>query len=126
MERLPEKLQSLPSVDPFLMKLAALLAIKYPIPASLSFCELLIQRFQGLECDQVSDAIQCLDIAVLAMTAFPSLMTKVAPLLVKWTSQWAQEESFKIASQAAIASITAITSAVNSPIYQRPPLLEYP
>lgn len=129
MEKLPERLRALSSLDFFLLRTAALLAIKYPIPASLGLCQVIADKcheFGGSEstATTLADALHCLKIVLLVMVAFPSLMPRLAPLLVQWNARWGQEESFKQASQSAISSIAAITAAVNAPIYRRPSLPE--
>ena len=129
MEKLPERLRALTALDPFLLRTAALLAIKYPIPASLGLCQVIADKCHefggsGSAATTLSDVLHCLRIALLVMTAFPSLMPRLAPLLVQWNTRWTQDESFRQASQAAISTIAAITAAVNAPIYRRPALPE--
>ena len=68
-------------------------------------------------------ALESLEISVLVLKAFPTLMNQLAPLTVTWSSQFAADPRFVAAVADAAKQITEMACLVNAPLYKRPSTL---
>lgn len=113
------EIANLSQFDPFKLYLAATLALKYPLPKTLELCNLIVEKCQIFGQVDAIIAAQCLDIAILVLKAFPSLMSLVAPLMVTWQSQFGSDPEFVAATFRAAKAISSVNDAVRNPIYRK-------
>lgn len=103
------------------LRWAVLFANQYPMPRTLELVELVLTR-----CEQLTDtAITSLAVKIVvnALQAFPIIMPRAAPLLVKWMGSRPNDFEFIASATRAAQQIAAINQAVTAPIYKRPPLI---
>ena len=119
LDAMPAAVSDLVSFDSFVLHLAAYLSLKYPLPRTLELCTKIIEKVQQFEQVQASQATEGLEIVLITLRAFPSLMTTVAPLLVSWQGRFGGDGGFAAATVRAATSIGEINAAVQHPIYRK-------
>ena len=103
--------------DAYRLYFATYLAMKYPLPRTFDLCRSVLEH-----CDKYANpqsVVECLDIAILSLRAFPNLMESLVPILAKWTGLYSTDTRFMSASTKAAQTISEINSLVKQPIYSR-------
>lgn len=119
METVQGDIQALREPNFFKLKLGGNLALKYPLPKTLELCEVILEKCEVFGALLVEDALECLEVTLLVLRAFPILMSKVAPLLVQWSNKYNGNSAFTSATVMAAGLIGEINSAVRAPIYRK-------
>lgn len=99
--------------------IAAYLCLRYPLQRMLDLCPLLIERCKLMAVSRES-TMEGLQICLVVLRAFPTLMSTVAPLILTWTTTYKANPEFMAIASKATKVIVEINVALGSPIYHRP------